>query len=412
MIWFWSIPSSIARRVRSGRQSIACLSSAARLRFRLIGCPAPCRLAYDPAATPSRSHHRTPLYFLYRREACMKLGLAVGYWGLGLSSEDQLKLVRAAEDAGWDSVWAAEAYGSDTATVLAWLASQTSRIKIGSGIFQMPGRSPAMTAMTAATLDILSNGRMILGIGTSGPQVAEGWHGQRFGKQIQRTREYVAILRKALARERLEFEGETYQLPLPDGPGKALKLMIAPVQERIPIYIAAIGPKNTQLTGEIADGWMPTFFSPEHVGEFRALLEEGPARAGRDLNGFDIAPNVNVAVDDDVDRARDQMRPFLALYVGGMGSRKQNFYNALVRRYGFEEAADEVQELYLSGKKDEAAAALPAELIDMTSLCGPLDRIKERLEVYRDAGVGTLITTPVAFDPEGRRRMLHALADL
>src|SRR3954468_18699767 len=263
----------------------------------------------------------------------MRLGLAVGYWGLGLSSEDQLALVQAAEETGWDSVWAAEAYGSDTASVLAWLASQTSRIKIGSGIFQMPGRSPAMTAMTAATLDILSNGRMILGIGTSGPQVAEGWHGQRFGKQIQRTREYVAILRKALSRERLEFEGETYELPLPDGPGKALKLMISPVQERNPIYIAAMGPKNTQLTGEIADGWMPTFFSPEHVGEFRELLEEGAARAQNgkriDAESFDIAPHVMACIDDDVDRARDFMRPVLALYVGGMGSRKKNFYNAL-----------------------------------------------------------------------------------
>ena len=187
--------------------------------------------------------------------------------------------MREAESAGYDSVWAAEAYGSDAATVLAWLAAQTEKIKIGSAIFQMPGRTPAMTAMTAATLDQLSDGRMILGIGSSGPQVAEGWHGQRFAKQLARTREYVAILRKALARERLEYDGETYVLPLPDGPGKALKLMIAPVQERIPIYIAAIGPKNTQLTGEIADGWMPTFFSPEHVGESRELLEEGAARA-------------------------------------------------------------------------------------------------------------------------------------
>ncbi|MEA2413217.1 MAG: hypothetical protein QOC77_3778, partial [Thermoleophilaceae bacterium] len=275
----------------------------------------------------------------------MRLGLHVGYWGLGLTAEEQLKLVRDAESAGFDSVWAAEAYGSDAATILAWLAAQTDKIKIGSSIFQMPGRSPAMTAMTAATLDNLSNGRMILGIGSSGPQVAEGWHGQRFAKQLARTREYVAIVRKALARERLEFQGETYQLPLPDGPGKALKLMMAPVQEKIPIYIAAIGPKNTQLTGEIADGWMPTFFSPEHVGEFRKLLEEGAERAGNGKkidDSFDIAPNVNLCIDDDIDTARDVMRPFLALYVGGMGSRDKNFYNALVRRYGFEEAADEV----------------------------------------------------------------------
>src|ERR671935_305969 len=187
----------------------------------------------------------------------MRLGLNVGYWGLGLTNEDQLGLVREAEAAGFDSVWTAEAYGSDAATVLAWLAGQTSRIKLGSAIFQMPGRSPALTAMTAATLDQLSDGRMILGIGSSGPQVAEGWHGQRFAKQIQRTREYVAVVRMALARERVVFHGETIELPLPDGPGKALKLTIAPVQERIPIYLAAIGPKNTALAGEIADGWIP-----------------------------------------------------------------------------------------------------------------------------------------------------------
>jgi F420-dependent oxidoreductase-like protein len=342
----------------------------------------------------------------------MRLGLHVGYWGLGLSAEEQLGLVHEAESLGFDSVWAAEAYGSDTATVLGWLAANTEKIKVGSAIFQMPARSPAMTAMTAATLDNISGGRVLLGIGSSGPQVAEGWHGQRFAKQLQRTREYVAIVRKALARERLEFDGEIYTLPLPDGPGKALKLTIAPVQERIPIYIAAIGPKNTQLTGEIADGWMPTFFSPENVEKARELLDEGAERAGRTLDGdFDIAPNVNVAIDDDVDRARDAVRPLVALYVGGMGSRKRNFYNALVRSYGFEEAADEVQELYLGGKKDEAAAALPADLIDTTCLCGPKDRIAERLAVYRDAGVGTLITSPIAHTAEDRSRIMRTLAE-
>jgi F420-dependent oxidoreductase-like protein len=345
----------------------------------------------------------------------MRLGLHVGYWGLGLTSEQQLEIVKEAEAAGFDSVWAAEAYGSDTATILAWLASHTERIKIGSAIFQMPARTPAMTAMTAATLDQLSNGRMLLGIGSSGPQVAEGWHGQPFAQQLQRTREYVEILRKALARERLEYHGEIYDLPLPDGPGKALKLMIAPVQERMPIYIAAIGPKNTTLTGEIADGWLPTFFSPEHVAEFRTLLEEGAAAAGngkRIDDSFDIAPNVNLCIDDDIDKARDAVRPLLALYVGGMGSRKKNFYNALVRRYGFEDAAEEVQTLYLDGKKDEAAAALPADLIDRTSLVGSKERIKERLEVYREAGVGTLVATPTVFDPEARRRMIREIAEM
>jgi F420-dependent oxidoreductase-like protein len=343
----------------------------------------------------------------------VRLGLNVGYWGLGMEAADQLELVKEAEGAGFDSVWAAEAYGSDAATVLAWLAAQTERIRIGSSIFQMPARSPAMTAMTAATLDQLSGGRMLLGIGTSGPQVAEGWHGQRFGKQLGRTREYVEILRKALARERLEYDGETYKLPLPDGPGKALKLTIAPVQERIPIYIASIGPKNTELTGEIADGWLPIFFSPEHVDGSRELLEEGAGRAGRALGPeFDIAPSVNVAIDDDVDRARDHMRHFIALYVGGMGSRERNFYNLLVQRYGFEEAAREIQDLYLEGKKDEAAAAVPAELIDTITLVGPRDKVRDRLEVYRDAGVGTLIVSPVSFETGERRRMLRELAEM
>src|SRR5215208_5926900 len=195
----------------------------------------------------------------------MKLGVHIGYWGLGLSADAQLKLVREAESLGYDSVWTAEAYGSDAATILGWLAQATETIKLGSAIFQMPGRSPAMTAMTAATLDQLSGGRMLLGIGSSGPQVAEGWHGQRFGRQLQRTREYVDIVRMALARQRVEYHGESYELPIPDGPGKALKLMIAPVQPTIPIYIAAIGPNNTALTGEIADGGLPTFFSPEYM---------------------------------------------------------------------------------------------------------------------------------------------------
>jgi F420-dependent oxidoreductase-like protein len=343
----------------------------------------------------------------------MRLGLNVGYWGLGLTAESQLALVREADAAGFHSVWTAEAYGSDAATPLAWFAGQTENIKLGAAIFQIPGRSPAMAAMTAVTLDHLSNGRFLLGVGTSGPQVAEGWHGQRFAKPLGRTREYVEIVRKALSRERLTYDGETYKLPLPDGPGKALKLMIAPVQERIPIYIAAIGPKNTQLVGEIADGWLPVFFSPEHVDHSRELLDEGARRAGRTLgDDFDIAPTVQVAIDDDVDRARDAMRPFVALYVGGMGSREKNFYNALVRRYGFDDAAQEIQDLYLDGKKEEAAAAIPAALIDQVSICGPRERVKERLEVYRDAGVGTLIVSPMAFDPEQRRRTIRELADM
>jgi F420-dependent oxidoreductase-like protein len=342
----------------------------------------------------------------------MKLGVHIGYWGLGLTSQDQLEVVREAERLGYDSVWTAEAYGSDAATILGWLAGQTSTIKLGSAIFQMPGRSAAMTAMTAATIDQLSDGRMLLGIGSSGPQVSEGWHGVRFARQLQRTREYIEVVRMALRRERVDFHGETLELPLPDGPGKALKLTIAPVQPAIPIYLAAIGPKNTALAGEIADGWIPTLFSPEHVSEFRPLLEEGAALAGRSLDGFAIAPTVNVFISDDLAKARDLMRPLLALYAGGMGSREKNFYNALVRRYGFEDAAQEVQGLYLEGKKEEAAAALPDELIDLVSLCGPRDRVRERLEVFREAGVHTLGVTPVAFTKEERLEQLRLVAEL
>jgi F420-dependent oxidoreductase-like protein len=342
----------------------------------------------------------------------VRLGVHIGYWGLGLGPQEQLQLVQEAERLGYDSVWTAEAYGSDAATILAWLAQATERIKLGAAIFQMPGRSPTMTAMTAATIDQLSGGRMLLGIGSSGPQVAEGWHGQRFGRQLQRTREYIAVVRMALARERVEFKGETLELPLPDGPGKALKLTIAPVQERMPIYLAAIGPKNTTLAAEIADGWIPTLLSPEHIGEFLPLLEAGFAAAGNGSKPFDIAPTVQVMVTDDLESARDAMRHYIALYVGGMGSRKQNFYNALVQRYGFEDAAREVQELYLAGKKDEAAAALPGELIDAVSLCGPRDVIKERLDVYRQAGVGTLIVSPMAWTFPDRLEQLRLVAEL
>jgi F420-dependent oxidoreductase-like protein len=344
----------------------------------------------------------------------MKLGVHIGYWGLGLTADEQLQLVQEAERLGYDSVWTAEAYGSDAATILGWLAQATTRIRLGSAIFQMPGRSAAMTAMTAATLDQLSGGRMILGIGSSGPQVAEGWHGQRFARQLQRTREYVAVVRMALERERVVFDGETLTLPLPDGPGKALKLTIAPVQERIPVLLAAIGPKNTALAAEIADGWIPTLFSPEHVAEFRPLLEEGFSRAGdgKGFADFEIAPTVNVMVSGDVAAARDAMRHYVALYVGGMGSRDKNFYNALVQRYGFEAAAREVQDLYLEGRKDEAAAALPDELIDTVSLCGPPDRVRDRLAVYRDAGVGTLMISPMAWTFEDRLEQLRLVAEL
>jgi F420-dependent oxidoreductase-like protein len=342
----------------------------------------------------------------------MKLGLHAGYWGLGITGDEQLELAREADKLGYDSIWAAEAYGSDAATVLAWLASNTTSAKVASGIFQMPARTPAMTAMTAATLDNISGGRFVLGLGISGPQVVEGWHGQPFDKPLRRTREYVSIVRKALSRETVTYEGEFYRLPLPGGPGKALKLIIKPVQERIPIYIAAIGPKNTALAAEIADGWLPTFFAPDHIDVFRASLEDGAAKGGRSPDDIDIAPMTSLAIYDDVEHARNFMRPFVALYVGGMGSRDKNFYNQLVTRYGYGDAAREIQDLYLSGRQSDAMAAIPAELIDQVSLCGPREVVKERLEHYRDAGVGTLLVTPTASSQGDRLRMLRDLAEL
>jgi F420-dependent oxidoreductase-like protein len=344
----------------------------------------------------------------------MRLGVSIGYWGMGLSSAEQLDLVLEAERLGYDSVWASEAYGSDAATVLGWLAQATSKIRLGSAIFQMPGRSAAMTAMTAATLDQLSGGRFMLGLGPSGPQVSEGWHGVRFAKQLQRTREYVDVVRMALARERVAYDGQTIQLPLPDGLGKPLKLTIGTVQERIPIYLAAIGPKNTALTAEIADGWIPFLFAPEHVGEFRAALQEGFGRAGggKGFDSFDIAPSSSVLISDDLERARDAMRPILALYVGGMGAREKNFYNQLAQRYGFEDAARTVQDLYLDGKREEAMAALPGELIDLMTICGPEDVVRERIAAFRDAGVGTLMISPMDFTFEGRREQLRRFAEL
>jgi F420-dependent oxidoreductase-like protein len=342
----------------------------------------------------------------------VRLGLMLGYFGLGTTAAEQLALVGEAERLGYDSVWVAEAYGSDAATVLAWLAAQTSTIGLGSAIFQIPARSPAMTAMTAATLDQLSAGRFRLGLGLSGPQVAEGWHGQRYTRPLARTRDYLTVVRLALERRRVAYQGETLALPLPDGPGKALKLTITPVQDRLPIYLAAMGPRNLALAGELADGWLGFMYAPEHAAGFRAHLEEGAARAGRGLDGFDVAPSVQVHVGDDVEAARDTMRPFLALYVGGMGSRERNFYNDQARRYGFARQAAEVQEHYLAGRRQEAAAALPAELIDLVTLCGPAGRVRERLAAFRESGVGTVLAAPTAWTHEDRLRQLRRLAEL
>jgi F420-dependent oxidoreductase-like protein len=296
--------------------------------------------------------------------------------------------------------------------VLAWMSAYVDRAKLASGIFQMPARTPAMTAMTAATLDNMTNGRFILGLGISGPQVVEGWHGQPFDKPLARAREYVEIVRKALARETLTYDGEFYKLPRPGGPGKPLKLIISPVQERIPIYLAAIGPKNTALAAEIADGWLPTLFAPEHVDTFRPSLEEGAARGGRSLDDLEVTPQVSMGIYDDVAHARNFMRPYMALYIGGMGSRDRNFYNQLVTRYGYGDAAKEIQDLYLTGRQADAMAAIPDDLIDKVALCGPKEAVRERVDAYREAGVETLLVTPAAASQEDRLRMIRELAEI
>ncbi|MFP8907351.1 LLM class F420-dependent oxidoreductase [Streptomyces atacamensis] len=338
----------------------------------------------------------------------MRLGINLGYWGAGMDA-DNLAVAREADRLGYSVCWAAEAYGSDAPTVLAWVAAQTERIDIGSAILQIPARTPAMTAMTAATLDTLSGGRFRLGLGVSGPQVSEGWYGVRFDKPLARTREYVEIVRKAMSRERLTHSGEHWTLPLPDGPGKPLKLTVHPVRERIPLYIAAIGPKNLEQTGEIADGALLIFFAPEHAEETTlGALRAGREKAGLTMEGFDVVPTVPLALGDDIDVLADTFRPYTALYVGGMGSRKQNFYNRLARRMGYEKEAAEIQDRYLSGDKEGAAAAVPRQLIDSTALLGPVERIADRMRAYAEAGVTTLSLAPAGFTLEERIAALRA----
>lgn len=341
----------------------------------------------------------------------MRLGLNLGYWGAG-NDADNLALAREADRLGYSVTWAAEAYGSDAATVLAWVAAQTERIDIGSAVFQVPGRTPANTAMTAATLDTLSGGRFRLGLGVSGPQVSEGWHGVRFDKPLARTREYVAIIRKALARERLTFDGEFFTLPLPDGPGKALTLTVHPVRERIPIYLAAVGPKNLELAGEIADGWLAIFYSPEYAPELLAQIAAGRAKVGQTLAGFDIVPTVPVVIGDDLDACAGPVRAYSALYIGGMGSREKNFYNALAVRMGYDDAAAEIQDLYLGRDYAGAANAVPLDFIDRTSLIGPRDRIRDRLAAYADSGVTTLTVAVYAGPLEERIATVRAMPEL
>lgn len=325
----------------------------------------------------------------------MKLAVNLGYWGS--RSNLDMDLILEAERLGYDAAFAAEAWGSDAVTVLSWVAARTERIRVGAAILQIPARSPAMTAMTAVTLNELSDGRFILGLGLSGPQVVEGWHGVPYGKPLVRTREYVAIVRKAIARqEPLTWQGEHYTIPYAGagstGLGKPLRLITHPTHP-VPIYLAALGPKNVTLTAEIADGWLPVFYSPDQAPTvFRPLLDEGLAASGDPAKGerFEVVPALDALITDDLERGRDMMRPLLALYIGGMGAKGRNFYNDLACRYGYEEAAARIQDLYLAGNPKAATEAVPDALVDEVNLVGSRERIADRLEVWRAAGVTTL----------------------
>jgi F420-dependent oxidoreductase-like protein len=341
----------------------------------------------------------------------MRLALNLGYQAGPGDPAGDLMLAREAERLGFDAVWVAEAYGSDAPTMLAWLAAQTSGIGLGSAVMQIAGRTPAMTAMTAATVDLLSGGRFRLGLGVSGPQVSEGWHGVRFGRPLARTREYTALVRAALRRERLAGAGEHYPLPLPDGPGRSLRLTLHPVRADVPIYLGAVGPRNLELAGEIADGWLGAFFSPAHAADQIALVRRGRERAGKDLTGFDVAPTVPVVFGDDVETCAAAVRPYAALYVGGMGSRAENFYLRTAERMGYGGAARRVQELYLQGRRQEAAAAVPHQLIDDTSLLGPPERVVDRLHAFAEAGVTTVVASLRGGRGERGLRTLRRLAE-
>jgi len=315
----------------------------------------------------------------------MRLGFYMGYAPPGTSPLELIELARIAETLGYDSAWAAEAWGTDAITPLAWLGALTERIKLGTAIMQIPGRSPANAAMTAATLDLLCGGRFLMGIGTSGPQVVEGWHGQEWGKPLGKTREYVEIVRAALRRERLEHHGEHYDIPVQGGTGlgKPLKLMARPLRSEIPIYLASIGPKAVELAFEIADGWLPIFWSPEQA---RAVFPLDRAR-----DGFEIAPSVPAVLTDDVASGRDVLKEYYSFYIGGMGARGKNFYNDLFTRYGYDAEAHEIQDLFLDGKQREAAAKVPDAFVDEVALVGPVERMRDRLAAWRESGVTTML---------------------
>jgi F420-dependent oxidoreductase-like protein len=324
-----------------------------------------------------------------------KLGYNTGYWSAG-APDGALEAVKEAERLGFDSVWTAEAYGSDALTPLAWWGAHTERIRLGTGIMQLSARTPAATAMAAITLDHLSGGRFLLGLGASGPQVVEGWYGQPYPRPLARTREYVEVVRAIVARDApLEYHGEFYDLPLEGGTGlgKALKSTVHPLRNQIPIFIAAEGPRNVALAAEIADGWLPMFFAPKEDAFYRECLTRGFAASGEPgkADRFEVTTTLFVIPGDDPNACADFVRPFLALYAGGMGARGTNFHFEVFARMGYEDVATKVQQLYLDGQKQEAAAAIPLSMVEDVALVGPPDKIREELAAWRDSCITTFL---------------------
>jgi F420-dependent oxidoreductase-like protein len=344
----------------------------------------------------------------------LKLGLNLGYWGIGPAGEEAAEVVLAAERLGYESVWAAESYGSDVVSVLAWLAAKTEKINLGAAILQVPARPPAAAAMAGATIDKLSGGRFLFGFGPSGPQVSEGWYGVPYAKPWGRTREYIEVVREIIAREGpVDHQGEHYQLPLPGGEGKPLKLNFHPVRNEIPVFVGAIGRKSVEMAAEVCDGWIPIFFSVDAFEQtWGEHLEAGFAKGGRQRSDLEVSPSLQVAIDGDLEAAKNVVKAGLVLYFGGMGSRKTNFYVDLAHRFGFGEVADEVQKRFQDGDRAGAFEAMPDEIVEATSLVGTEAEVAERIERFRGAGIDRLICSPVHVEREQQLHTLERLASL
>jgi F420-dependent oxidoreductase-like protein len=344
----------------------------------------------------------------------LKLGLNLGYWGIGPAGEEAAELVLAAEGMGYESVWAAESYGSDVVSVLAWLAARTEKINLGAAILQVPARPPAAAAMAGATIDKLSGGRFLFGFGPSGPQVSEGWYGVPYSKPWGRTREYIEVVREIIAREGpVDHQGEHYTLPLPGGEGKPLKLNFHPLRNEIPVFVGAIGRKSVEMAAEICDGWIPIFFSVDAFEQtWGEHLEAGFAKGGRQRSDLEVSPSLQVAIDGDLEAAKNVVKAGLVLYFGGMGSRKTNFYVDLAHRFGFGDVADEVQKRFQDGDRGGAFEAMPDEIVEATSLVGTEAEVAERIERFRGAGIDRLICSPVHVEQAEQRHTLERLAHL